>query len=214
MISKIQLFTALAFVLVYMVTLSECTYTDGYYKNHQEQASEQNKQFFQMVTKHSLGVGKPNQVEDKAWEHFFETFIPQMFKECNGDYYSINRYVRFEEIPCTQALWLCLLSSTDYREIPYFRLQCYDRFQYYPTIVDQGNETILIDLQLQAITCGSNKSTGLFNVHITMDYAFNVLHVESYDEYKIHYPVFGKGHRPMNSTCEYLQANIGNKITL
>ncbi len=213
-ISKLAFFTNLCIVIIYIASISQLIYTEHYLEQNEEIIAEDEEFYLQFSNKHGIAVGKKNIAGQKAWEYFHKNYIPKMFKECNGYYYSINQHKKAVKIPCTAEWWLCILQDTQYKYVPYYKIDAYKKFAYYSKIISQKDGTLTLEMQLQAIPFGNVKHQGLFTMEVVMNYKYDVLDIYSKEEAKEWFPVFGKGIYPRTYSCESLTANIGEKVNL
>lgn len=200
--------------ILFMVGVSQLIYTDQYLELYVRQQVEEDQSFFRLTNKHGMTVGKENVAGEKAWAYFRENYIPKMFKECGGNYYSINQYNQQIRIPCTGKWWWCLAQGPQYKYVPYYQIEAYDRFAYYAELGAQNEQYLTMNLQLQAMQSGRSEFRGLFSTSIVMDYSYQVIDVYSNDGNKRAYPLFGNGHFPSMYPCQNLRSKNGATVEL
>jgi len=211
---KVKFFSNMCTAILFMVGISQLIYTDQYLELYAEQQAEEDQTFFRLTNKHGMTVGKKNVAGEKAWEYFQENYIPKMFKECGNRFYSINQYQQEIKIPCTDKWQWCLLRGPQYKYVPYYQIKAYERFAYYTELGKQDDQTLTVNLQLQAVPKGRSELIGLFSISIVMDYSYNVIDVYSNDGNKTAYPVFGNGHFPSMYPCQSLRSKNGADVEL
>ena len=205
--NKVQVFTNWCIVVLFASIMTSSIYTNEALAVHQEILDENDRTFYMLSNKHSTAVGKESQAEEYAWQHFKEQYVPKIFKECDGIYYTIYKGEKQVKIPGSS--WFDIISPR-YKTIPYWKIVGLSNLQYFGKIIEQDDSKLTVNLGIQARLLGHGETYRMMDVYVVMDYSYEILDV--YNDGDDSFAVFGKGAYPKVYSCESLRAKINTTV--
>ncbi|MEM9858232.1 MAG: hypothetical protein AAF843_12780 [Bacteroidota bacterium] len=205
-------FTGLCIATVYCICINQFTFTDAYMVALDGFIQEHRKEYHRLVNKYNIALGEENPAGNEAKVHFHTKIIPQMFRECSGQYFSIFHFTESTHIPPEIDNWYEILYKQGHDEYySTYMLYGFDGFHYEYEVEDQTDTEVQVLLTLNGKQNGSGQWYMLGKFWVYLDYTLAVQRIVAAEQ--AHgLPIYGDGIYPGKYSCEFLQANEGQYI--